>query len=290
MIRMKGVSLTYPGPNGFSLDNVNLEVEPGEFLAVLGRNGSGKSTLARLLAGLLLPDAGEILIDDLDTRDRDAAAAIHQKVAMLFSNPDNQMVSSIVEEDVAFGPENLGLPPQEIEARVQAALSAVRMEDYRKYPPHLLSGGQKQRIAIAGVLALKPSYMILDEPTSMLDPQGRAEVVETLVRLNREEGTGIVLITHFTEEAALASRVLVLGHRAVALSAPPEEVLNRVEDLYALGLEAPDVVLLAGALRERGFDVPPVLEGEDLINYLCRSNLKRSDSGTNAVFPGKRRP
>ena len=185
--------------------------QTGEFLALLGRNGSGKSTLTKLLNGLLKPTSGDVVVDGLNTCDQRHLSTIRQRVGLLFSNPDNQLVASVVEEDVAFGPENLGLPSKEIHDRVNWALSVVGMEDYLKHPPHLLSGGQKQRVAIAGILALKPSYMVLDEPTSMLDPQGRDEVLKTLIRLNREEGTAIVLVSHFAEEATVADRVIILN-------------------------------------------------------------------------------
>lgn len=245
-------------------------IEPGEFVVVLGRNGSGKSTLVRLIDGFLLPEQGQVLVDGLDLADPNARVAVRQRVGLLFSNPDNQLVSSVVEEDVAFGPENLGLPPPEIENRVQSALAQVRMEDYRAYPPHLLSGGQKQRIAIAGVLALQPRYLMLDEPTSMLDPAGRDEVLETVIRLNRETGAGVLWVTHFTEEALAAHRVIVLDQGRIVMNGPPEAILGRVEELYALGLEPPDSVLLARELRRRGIQVSDGLSADGLLDELIK--------------------
>ncbi len=268
MIEVKGVGFNYLGQELPVLQNFNLEIRPGEFLALLGRNGSGKSTLTKLLNGLLKPTSGDVVVDGLNTCDQRHLSTIRQRVGLLFSNPDNQLVASVVEEDVAFGPENLGLPSKEIHDRVNWALSVVGMEDYLKHPPHLLSGGQKQRVAIAGILALKPSYMVLDEPTSMLDPQGRDEVLKTLIRLNREEGTAIVLVSHFAEEATVADRVIILEQGKIVSMGSPLEVLTRADDLNTLGLEAPEVVLLAEELKKRGYYLPPVIDEEQLVHLV----------------------
>ncbi len=268
MIKVQGVGFSYPGLESPVLQDINLEIRPGEFLALLGRNGSGKSTLTKLLNGLLIPSTGEVVVDGLNTRDDKNLSRIRQRVGLLFSNPDNQLVAGIVEEDVAFGPENLGLSANEIRDRVSWALSVVGMLDYRKHPPHLLSGGQKQRVAIAGILALKPRYMVLDEPTSMLDPQGRDEVLRTLIDLNREQGTTIVLVTHFVEEATTADRVMVLDQGKLVMTGSPLEVLTRTGDLHTWGLQAPEIVLLCQELRTLGHNLPPVLEGEQVVKMI----------------------
>lgn len=274
MIKVKGVCFNYPGLESPVLQDINLEIRPGEFLALLGRNGSGKSTLTKLLNGLLAPTTGDVVVDGLNTRDQRNLLNIRQRVGLLFSNPDNQLVASVVEEDVAFGPENLGFPSEEIRERVRWALTVVGMENYLKHPPHLLSGGQKQRVAIAGILALKPSYMVLDEPTSMLDPQGRDEVLRTLVRLNREEGTAIVLVTHFAEEATAADRVIILDQGEVVMMGSPLDVLTRAGDLHTRGLEAPEIVLLAEELKKRGHHLPPVLDGEQMVKLIQQLFVK----------------
>lgn len=274
MIELKGVSFTYPGQGSPALQDVTFSVAEGDFVAILGRNGSGKSTLARIMNGLLQPTQGEIIVDGISTRDASQAIKVRQLVGLLFSNPDNQLVSQVVEEDIAFGPENLGLSPAIIEERVQTALSMVGMEEFRKHPPHLLSGGQKQRIAIAGVLALKPKYMVLDEPTAMLDPLGRDEVIKNLLYLNREEGTGVILITHHVEEALWAKQVIVMDHGRVAMAGMSQDILNQAAELEGLGLEAPGPVLLAEALRRKGWQIPAILESSKLVEYICRSSSK----------------
>ena len=238
------------------LRGVDLAVEKGAFVAVLGHNGCGKSTLAKHFNALLLPTGGRVLVAEMDTADEQNTYPIRRRVGMVLQNPDNQLVSTIVEEDVAFGPENLGLPPAEIRARVDAALAAVDMTEYRDHSPHRLSGGQKQRIAIAGVLAMQPDCLLLDEPTAMLDPQGRREVLDTVCRLNRESGMTVVLITHYMEEAALADRVVVMDEGRVVLEGTPREVFAQGERLTALGLDVPQPTALCGALRERGVAVP----------------------------------
>ncbi|MGI6551313.1 MAG: energy-coupling factor transporter ATPase [Syntrophomonadales bacterium] len=268
MIEVQGVSFNYPGLESPVLQDINLEIRPGEFLALLGRNGSGKSTLTKLLNGLLIPSNGNVVVDGLNTRDPQNLSKIRQQVGLLFSNPDNQLVAGIVEEDVAFGPENLGLPANEIRDRVRWALSVAGMTDYIKYPPHLLSGGQKQRVAIAGILALGPRYMVLDEPTSMLDPQGRDEVLHTLFELNREQGTTIVLVTHFVEEATTADRVVILDQGKLVMTGSPLEVLTRTGDLPNWGLEAPEIVLLCQELRKRGHNLPLALEGKQVVKMI----------------------
>lgn len=235
----------------------------------MGANGSGKSTLARLMNALLVPSEGQVLVDDMDTRDPSSVWRIRQRVGLVFQNPDNQIVGTVVEEDIAFGLENLGFPSQEIKKRVNWALEKVRMLDYRNHPPHLLSGGQKQRVAIAGILAMKPRCIVLDEPTSLLDPRGRGEVRELLLELNRE-GITIVLITHLIEEAMLARRVLVLNQGMVALLGTPEEVLSQTEKLRAYHLEPPITVRLAQSLAASGVRLPRmVMPLEELKEALC---------------------
>ncbi len=238
------------------LRGVDLTVEKGSFIALLGHNGCGKSTLSKHFNALLLPTGGRVLVEEMDTADEANTYPIRRRVGMVLQNPDNQLVSTIVEEDVAFGPENLGLPPEEIRARVDEALAAVDMTAYRDHSPHKLSGGQKQRIAIAGVLAMHPDCLILDEPTAMLDPQGRQEVLDTVCRLNREQGMTVVLITHYMEEAALADRVVVMDEGTVVLDDTPERVFAQGDRLTELGLDVPQPTALCAALRAQGIDLP----------------------------------
>ena len=238
------------------LDQVSLTIQPGEFVAVLGHNGSGKSTLAKHFNAILLPTSGKVYVDGMDTCDEDKLLDIRRRVGMVFQNPDNQIVASVVEEDVAFGPENLGVPSAEIRERVDAALAAVGMSDYARHAPHLLSGGQKQRVAIAGVLAMRPECIVLDEPTAMLDPVGRGEVMDTILRLNREDGITVVLITHHMDEAAQAQRVVVMHDGHVMADGRPGQVFQNVDGLRRLGLEVPEPVALLHALRQAGVDVP----------------------------------
>ena len=255
-----------------ALDDVSLAVEEGAFVAVLGANGSGKSTLAKHLNALLLPTSGACRINGLDT----AAAAdtgelwkIRQQVGMVFQNPDNQLIAAVVEDDVAFGPENLGMPPDEIRTAVREALACVNMTHYRKFAPHLLSGGQKQRVAIAGALAMKTRCLVLDEPTAMHDPQGRAEVMETVCRLHEQQGITIVLITHFMEEAALADRVVVMADGRVADDGTPREIFRKAAALKALGLDVPLATELGLELRASGLDVPQdILTDDELTSAL----------------------
>jgi len=254
-----------------AVHDVSLTVYRGEFLALVGGNGSGKSTLAKHLNALLLPTEGRVVVDGLDTRDPHALWEIRRKVGMVFQNPDNQIVATVVEEDVAFGPENLGLPPEEIAQRVEEALRTVGMLEHRRREPHLLSGGQKQRVAIAGVLAMRPQCIVLDEATTMLDPEGRREVLRTAHRLREQEGIAVVHITHNMEEAAQADRVVVLHEGRVALEGIPREVFRDVQRLRGLRLDLPEVAELSGCLRRRGIPVEgQPLDPEELAAQLLR--------------------
>jgi energy-coupling factor transport system ATP-binding protein len=262
-----------------ALDGISLAIERGEFVAIVGGNGSGKSTLAKHLNALLLPTSGEVRVDGLDPRDRTAVWEIRQRVGMVFQNPDNQLVATVVEEDVAFGPENLGIPPTEIALRVEAALAAVDMLPYRRHAPHLLSGGQKQRVAIAGVLAMRPQCLVLDEVTTMLDPEGRREVLETVQRLNAS-GVTVINITHSMEEAALARRVVALAAGRIALEGPPAEVFGRADVLEAMGLTLPVVPALARALRGDGAPLEEgILSSTDLVEALARLSAAGARGG-----------
>ena len=253
-----------------AIDDVSFTVKKGSFTAVIGQNGSGKSTLAKNINGLLVPTAGKIYVDGLDTADPENIWKVRQRVAMVFQNPDNQIVSSVVEDDVAFGPENLGVDPQEIRQRVDDALRSVEMYEFRRKAPHLLSGGQKQRVAIAGAVAMEPECIVFDEPTAMLDPRGRREVLNVIRRLN-EKGITALLITHFMEEAAQADQVVVLDQGKVKMTGSPLEIFRRAEELKALSLGVPPAVDLAYRLRQRGVEVPQdLLEIEDIVRYLCQ--------------------
>ncbi len=260
IIKTENLTFSYPAEEGKeavpALLGVDLAVERGSFVVVLGHNGSGKSTLAKHLNGVLLPEGGKVWVSGMDTSDESLLLEVRRRVGMVFQNPDNQIVANVVEEDVAFGPENLGVPTEEIQRRVTAALRAVGMEDFTLHAPHHLSGGQKQRIAIAGVIAMEPACIVLDESTAMLDPLGRREVLDTVRKLNREKGITIVLITHHMDEAAMADRVVVMDSGRVVMDGAPGEVLVRVEDLQAIGLAAPHTVELLHGLRQDGFDVP----------------------------------
>ena len=237
-------------------EDLNLQIEQGTFVAVLGSNGCGKSTLAKHFNSILLPSGGKVWVCGMDTQDENKLISIRRSVGMVFQNPDNQIVANVVEEDVAFGPENLGVASPAIRQRVDNALKQVGMYDYREHAPHLLSGGQKQRVAIAGVIAMEPKCIVLDEPTAMLDPKGRREVMETVSRLNREKGITVVLITHHMEEAALAQRVVVLHKGHVAADGTPREVFSQVELLHNIGLAAPETVELCYELNRVGFNLP----------------------------------
>lgn len=253
-----------------AIDDVSFTVEKGSFTAIIGQNGSGKSTLAKNLNGLLVPTSGKIYVDGLDTADHENIWEVRQRVAMVFQNPDNQIVSSIVEDDVAFGPENLGVDPEEIRRRVDEALTGVEMYEFRKKAPHMLSGGQKQRIAIAGAVAMEPECIVFDEPTAMLDPRGRAEVLDVIKELNRK-GITAILITHFMEEAAQADKIVVMDQGVLKMVGTPREIFDRADELKALSLGVPPAVELAEKLRERGIDVPEdILDTDDIVRFICR--------------------
>ncbi|OUN86462.1 energy-coupling factor transporter ATPase [Flavonifractor sp. An52] len=243
------------GPSPVVLDGVDLQIEEGTFVAVLGHNGSGKSTLAKHMNAILLPTGGKVYVDGMDTADEEKLMDIRRTVGMVFQNPDNQIVANVVEEDVAFAPENLGVPPEEIRRRVDDALKAVGMYEYREHAPHLLSGGQKQRVAIAGVIAMQPRCIVLDEPTAMLDPIGRSEVLKTIKELNRTSGVTVVLITHHMDEAAQADRLVVMSKGKVIADGAPREVFKQVEALKEVGLTVPETTELLWELRKAGVDV-----------------------------------
>ena len=252
-----------PAENPPILKDISLEIEKGSFTAILGHNGSGKSTFAKHINAILLPESGKMYVENLDTSDENLLFEIRQKAGMVFQNPDNQIVATVVEEDVAFAPENLGVPPAEIRQRVDDALKAVNMYEYKNHAPTQLSGGQKQRIAIAGVIAMQPDCIILDEPTAMLDPQGRQEVMQTIQKLNQEKGITIVLITHYMEEAALADRIVVIDVGKIILDDTPKKVFSQVEQMKALGLDVPQVTELAYELRKVGYPVSPEIITEE---------------------------
>ena len=259
IIRAENLIFRYTTEEGAApavLDGVSLSIRRGEVAAVLGHNGSGKSTLAKHFNAILLPTAGKVYVDGMDTCDEEHLLDIRRRVGMVFQNPDNQIVASVVEEDVAFGPENLGVPSNQIRERVDEALAAVGMAEYARHAPHLLSGGQKQRVAIAGVLAMRPECIVLDEPTAMLDPVGRKEVLDTVRRLNREAGITVVLITHHMDEAAQADRLIVMHDGHIMADGRPEQVFQNVDGLRALGLEVPEPVALLYELRQSGVDMP----------------------------------
>ena len=260
IISVEHLAFAYPGMEGQAsvpvFEDLSLSIEQGSFVAILGTNGCGKSTLAKHFNSILLPSGGKVYVGGIDTSDPDRIMAVRRRVGMVFQNPDNQIVANVVEEDVAFGPENLGIASPEIRRRVDKALKQVGMYEYREHAPHLLSGGQKQRIAIAGVIALEPKCIVLDEPTAMLDPRGRADVMETILRLNREKGITVVLITHHMDEAAMAQRVLVLHQGKVLSDGTPKEVFSQVEKLHTIGLAAPETVELCWELNKKGYRLP----------------------------------
>ena len=259
-ISTQHLAFSYPGvddtPGVAVFEDLDLEIQEGSFVAVLGSNGCGKSTLAKHFNSILLPSGGKVWAWGMDTSNEEMIIPIRRKVGMVFQNPDNQIVANVVEEDVAFGPENLGVAAPEIRSRVDRALKQVGMYEYREHAPHLLSGGQKQRIAIAGVIAMAPKCIVLDEPTAMLDPKGRREVMETITRLNQDKNITVVLITHHMEEAAQAGRVIVLHKGKVAADGTPQEVFSQVELLHGLGLAAPETVELCYELNRQGFSIP----------------------------------
>lgn len=259
------------GESKIALDGLNLEVKQGEFLVILGHNGSGKSTLAKHFNALHIPSSGNILVDNLNTREEQNLWDIRKRVGMVFQNPDNQIVATIVEEDVAFGPENLGVEPSEIRKRVDEALKQVHMYEYRKHGPHLLSGGQKQRIAIAGILAMKTKCIVLDEPTAMLDPFGRKEVLNTMLELNKNFGITIVLITHFMEEAVNADRVIVLDKGNIINEGTPREIFSKVKIMKEIGLDVPQVTELAYELQKEGINISTdIINIDEMVDTLCQ--------------------
>ena len=256
IIKIENLSFSYSDSEKPVLKNINLEIERGSFVAVLGHNGSGKSTLAKLMNAVLLPGEGKVLVNGIDTADEDKLLEIRSTVGMVFQNPDNQIVASIVEDDVAFAPENLGVPSEEIRERVDDALKCVGMYDYRMHAPHLLSGGQKQRVAIAGVIAMRPDCIVLDEPTAMLDPIGRREILKTIRSLRHNTGMTVILITHHMEECIKADRLIVMSRGEVVLDDTPAKVFSQVEKMKSEGLTVPDTTELIYGLNEGGFDLP----------------------------------
>jgi energy-coupling factor transport system ATP-binding protein len=275
MVECKDLVYKYAGnegePGKIAVDGVNLAVRKGEFLVVLGRNGSGKSTLAKHVNALLLPSGGKMYVDGLDTSDAKDLWNIRNKAGMVFQNPDNQIVATIVEEDVAFGPENLGVEPSEIRRRVDDSLKKVDMFDYRRHAPHLLSGGQKQRIAIAGILAMRPECIVFDEPTAMLDPSGRKEVMRTIKDINKNFGITIILITHFMEEAAQADRIIVMDQGSIILEGTPREIFSQVPVMKRIGLDVPQVTELAYELKNSGIGIDTnILSIDEMVNALCQ--------------------
>lgn len=273
MIKLNHMSHTYEDENGqtvYALNDISLEIQPGEFVAIIGTNGSGKSTLAKHFNVLLVPTEGTCEVLGMRTDDPANLWKIRQNVGMVFQNPDNQIVAAVVEEDVAFGPENLGVPPEEIRQRVSDALARVRMTAFAKHGPHLLSGGQKQRVAIAGILAMQSRCIVLDEPTAMLDPMGRKEVMDTIRQLN-QEGITVIIITHFMEEAVQAGRVIVIHHGEIKMDGTPREVFTHVDELLELGLDVPVPAELAARLRRKGIPLEgDIISKEELGDALCQ--------------------
>lgn len=254
-----------------AINHVSMEVKKGEFLVILGHNGSGKSTMAKHMNALLLPSGGKMYVDGLDTSDIENLWEVRRRAGMVFQNPDNQLVATIVEEDVAFGPENLGVDPEEIRERVDDSLKAVGMYEYRKHAPHLLSGGQKQRIAIAGILAMRPKCIVLDEPTAMLDPSGRNEVMKTIKEVNKKFGITIILITHYMDEAAQADRIIVMDKGEKVMAGVPREIFSQVEKIKSIGLDVPQVTELAYELQKEGVDISTeILNIDEMVNALCQ--------------------
>lgn len=270
IISVQNVSYDYVSGDSTNrgVSDINLEVERGSFVVFIGHNGSGKSTLAKLLNGFFVPDKGKVLVNDIDTTDEEKTFEIRSKVGMVFQNPDNQMVASIIEDDLAFGPENLGVKREDIKERIEWALKTVNMEEYRERTPNRLSGGQKQRIAIAAILVMKPEVLILDESTAMLDPKGRDEVMDTVLKLNREEGMTVILITHYMEEAIRADKVAVMNEGRIVLVGTPKEVFEKVDVIHEAKLELPVATKVSVELRNLGYDIPLALTEEDLVDSL----------------------
>ncbi len=255
----------------YAIKDIDLTVKKGEFLVVLGHNGSGKSTVAKHMNALLIPSSGTIYVDGLDTKNEENVWTVRSKAGMVFQNPDNQMVATIVEEDVAFGPENLGIDPKEIRKRVDESLEKVGMSEYKRHAPHLLSGGQKQRVAIAGILAMQPECIIFDEPTAMLDPSGRREVLENIKEINKEHGITVVLITHYMDEAAQADRVVVIDGGSVVLEGKPKQVFSNVGKMKSLGLDVPQVTEIVYELNKKGFNLDKeILNVDEMVDALCQ--------------------
>ena len=276
MLQTEHLSFTYPAEEGqtstIALEDVSLSIERGSFVVVLGHNGSGKSTLAKHMNAVLLPSGGTVYVEGMDTRDEALLLEIRRRVGMVFQNPDNQIVANVVEEDVAFAPENLGVPSEEIRRRVDDALAAVGMAEFTRHAPHLLSGGQKQRVAIAGVIAMVPECIVLDEATAMLDPSGRREVLSAIRTLNQERGITVVLITHHMDEAMDADRLIVMNDGRLVMDGTPAEVFTQVDALRAMGLAAPDTVELLYGLRQNGMDVPlTALTVDDCAAAICKA-------------------
>lgn len=262
---------THSGNPNVALDDINITIAKGEFVAILGHNGSGKSTLAKHFNALLLPSGGTVYVKGMNTKDENLLWNIRQTAGMVFQNPDNQIVATIVEEDVAFGPENLGVPPVEIRKRVDESIKTVEMTEYALHSPHLLSGGQKQRVAIAGIIAMKPECIILDEPTALLDPSSRKEVMDTIMTLNKEEGITIVLITHYMDEAIKADRICVMKNGKVIMEGKPKDIFKEVEKVKNAGLDVPQVTELSYRLSMEGIKLPPdILTVEEMVVELCR--------------------
>ena len=256
-----------------AIDEVSLDIEPGQFIAILGHNGSGKSTLAKHMKALLVPSDGTMWVDGMDTKEDEHLWDVRQSAGMVFQNPDNQIIGTVVEEDVGFGPENLGVPTEEIWQRVEDSLKAVGMIEYRHHSPNKLSGGQKQRVAIAGVMAMRPKCIVLDEPTAMLDPNGRKEVLRSVMELRKREHITVILITHYMEEVVDADHVFVMDHGHVVMQGTPREIFSQVDTLKHYRLDVPQVTILADELRKRGLDIPAgVLKKEELVEILCRLN------------------
>ena len=254
-----------------AINDVNLQIKEGEFIAILGHNGSGKSTMAKHMNALLIPTEGKMLVNKMDTSDMNNLWNIRETAGMVFQNPDNQLVATIVEEDVAFGPENLGVPPEEIRKRVDEALERVGMSEYKRHAPHLLSGGQKQRIAIAGILAMKPKCIIFDEPTAMLDPSGRKEVLDTIIDLNKNYGITVILITHYMDEAAKADRIVVMDKGRLILDGKPRDVFSNVEKMKSIGLDVPQVTELSYELQKAGINIDTrILDVNEMVNAICQ--------------------
>ena len=254
-----------------AINDVNLQITEGEFIAILGHNGSGKSTMAKHMNALLIPTDGKMLVNKMDTSDMNNLWNIRETAGMVFQNPDNQLVATIVEEDVAFGPENLGVPPEEIRKRVDEALERVGMSEYKRHAPHLLSGGQKQRIAIAGILAMQPKCIIFDEPTAMLDPSGRKEVLDTIIDLNRNYGITVILITHYMDEAAKADRIVVMDKGKLILDGKPRDVFSNVEKMKNIGLDVPQVTELSYELQKAGINIDTrILDVNEMVNAICQ--------------------